>query len=63
MIASTHYKEMVLSSLAISVTLLKTKFGESLCPILNWDSCYGHSEFAKLGQIINCNVALIFEFI
>jgi len=30
---------------------------------LNWDSCYGHSEFIKLGQIRNCNVALIFELI
>jgi len=54
---------MVLSSLAISITLLKAKFGESLCPVLNWDNCYGHSEFVKLGQIITCNVALIFEFI
>jgi hypothetical protein len=53
---------MVLGSLAISIIVLKAKFGESLYPILNWDNCYGHSEFAKLGQIINCNVALIFEF-
>jgi hypothetical protein len=58
---------MVLSSLVISLTFvsisLEAKFGEFTIPILNWDNCYGHNEFAKLGQMRNCNVALIFELI
>ncbi len=63
MITSTHCKEMVLSSLVISLTFvsisLEAKFGEFTIPILNRDSSYGHSEFVKLDHIRNYNVALI----
>jgi hypothetical protein len=58
---------MVFSSLVISLTFvsisLEAKFGEFIIPVLNRDNCYGHIEFTKLGQMRNCNVALIFEFI